>query len=100
MLLSQLMVIAGRDKLQNLAKKHGDARGPLGAWIREVEAAAWRRMADVKARYPNASILSGNRVVFEIKGNRYRVLAQIAFGTQRVAILRAGTHAEYDRWNL
>jgi mRNA interferase HigB len=78
------MVIAGRDKLQKLAKKHGDARGPLGAWIREVEAAAWRRMADVKARYPNASILSGNRVVFEIKGNRYRVLAQIAFGTQRV----------------
>ena len=100
MLLSQLMVIAGRDKLQKLAKKHGDARGPLGAWIREAEAAAWRRMASVKARYPNASILSGNRVVFDIKGNRYRVLAQIAFGTQRVAILRAGTHVEYDRWNL
>jgi mRNA-degrading endonuclease HigB of HigAB toxin-antitoxin module len=46
------------------------------------------------------SVLSGNRVVFDIKGSRYRVLAQIAFGTQRVAILRAGTHAEYDRSKL
>jgi mRNA interferase HigB len=96
----ELVVIAGRDRLQKLAKKHGDARSPLGAWIREVEAARWQRMADVKARYPKASILSDNRVVFDIKGKRYRVPAQIAFRTQRVVILRAGTHAEYDRWKL
>jgi len=94
------VVIAGRDRLWKLAKKHGDARGPLAAWMREVEAASWRRMADVKARFPRASILSDNRVVFDIKGNRYRVLVQIAFSTQRVVVLRAGTHAEYDRWNL
>lgn len=57
-------------------------------------------MADVTRRYPRASILSGNRVVFDVKGNRYRMLTQIAFGVGRVVVLKIGTHAEYDRWRL
>jgi mRNA interferase HigB len=94
------MVIAGREKLRKFTRKHGDARGPIAAWLREVEAARWRGMAPIKARYPKASVLSDNRVVFDIKGNRYRLLTQIAFNAQRVVILRVGTHAEYDRWKL
>ena len=94
------MVIVGRDKLAAFTKRHSDSRQWIAAWMVEVESAIWKRLTDVKQRYPKASILSNNRVIFDVRGNRYRMLTQIAFGLGRIAILRVGTHAEYDKWDL
>ena len=79
---------------------HAPCRGSLKAWLAEARAAAWASPTEVKARYPRASILSDNRVVFDIAGNRYRLLCQIAYKSAIVVIKRIGTHAEYDKWIL
>jgi len=67
------------------------------AWINIVDHAQWRNPEDVKASYPKASILKGGRVVFNIKGNDYRLVARIQYQAGIVAIRFFGTHAEYDR---
>ncbi len=92
------MKLVGRKLLADFVQRHADVRDPLGAWIAEVEDAAWTEPADVKARFPNASFLSDNKVMFNIKGNRYRLKVLLAYRTQSVVIQKIGTHAEYDRW--
>ncbi|HEY3452543.1 MAG TPA: type II toxin-antitoxin system HigB family toxin [Myxococcales bacterium] len=84
--------------LTTFCKEHGDARAPIEAWVAEVQHAQWKGPNDVKAVYPSASILANSIFIFNIKGNRYRLETQIAFGTGVVLLKRAGTHAEYDRW--
>jgi mRNA interferase HigB len=79
---------------------HARCRSALRAWLREAKAAAWTTPTDIKARYANASFLSNNRVIFDIAGNRYRLLCRIAYRSAIVRILRIGTHAEYDKWDL
>ena len=92
------MQLLGETHLDALSRRHQDVRGRLAAWRAEVRAAIWRTPQDIKARYPHASFLADNRVVFNIKGNHYRIDTQIAYQTQIVLVIRAGTHAEYDRW--
>ena len=75
---------------------HPDAEQPLKAWHDEVLHAAWQQPADIKALYRNASVLKNRRVVFNIKGNRYRLVAAIAYRLQIVYIKFIGTHEEYD----
>lgn len=98
------MLILGRDKLQSFMVKHPRVRGPLAAWLKEAEAAHWRRWADIRAMYPAADLIrtpgSGHRVVFNIKGNHYRLVVNISFKQGICLVERIGTHAEYDRWNL
>jgi len=84
--------------LERFVAVHRDASGAVVAWVREAKAAEWRTPADIKTRYPAASFLANNRVVFNIKGNRYRLDTRIAFRTSVVVVKRIGTHAEYDRW--
>ncbi len=79
-------------------QQHGDARGPIGTWVAETEEATWRVPSDIKARYPSASFLSNNEIVFNIKGNRYRLKVLVAYATQSVVVQKVGTHAEYNRW--
>ena len=90
--------LVGRDKLTDFAKKHPQARGPIKAWVAEVEAAVWTTMANIKARFPHASILADNHVVFNLGGNKYRLETIMVFASGVVVVLRIGTHAEYDRW--
>ena len=80
-------------------RKHADARGPIEAWVAEVESANWRTSTDVKHRYPSASILPGNVWIFNLGGNKYRLDVAIAFNTALVVVNRIGTHAEYERWS-
>jgi len=75
---------------------HPVAEQPLRAWADEVRQAAWRQPADVKAQFANASILKSRRVVFNIKGNDYRVVTAIAYRFQVVYVEFVGTHAQYD----
>lgn len=73
-----------------------DAEAALTAWHDEAKKARWTMPADVKARYANASIIANNRVVFNIKGNDYRLIVAVAYKMQYVFIKFIGTHKQYD----
>lgn len=75
---------------------HPDAEQPLKAWHDEVLRASWRQPADIKAHYRSASVLKNRRVVFNIKGNSYRLVVSIAYRLQIVYVKFIGTHEEYD----
>lgn len=75
---------------------HPDSEHPLRAWVDEVKQAAWKQPADIKATYVSASILKSRRVVFNIKGNDYRVVVAVAYQLGVVYVKFIGTHAEYD----
>src|ERR1700675_5138655 len=88
----------------HLANRGGDrgiraARSQYEAWLDIVGHARWRNPEDVKASYPKASILKASRVVFNIKGNDYRLVAALQYRAGALAIRFFGTHAEYDRIN-
>jgi mRNA interferase HigB len=71
--------------------------GQLLAWFAEVEKADWTGPNDVKARYPSASIINKERVVFNIKGNTYCIVVGIKYEFHAIYIRFIGTHAEYDK---
>ncbi len=83
--------------LEELKANHADARGALDAWRAEVEQAAWSTPQDIKDRHATASFLGGNRVIFNIKGNSYRLIVKVRFQNGIVMIEWGGTHAEYDK---
>jgi mRNA interferase HigB len=76
-----------------------DAKEPLEAWYYETKKAKWESWRDIKEKYSSASILKGSRVVFNIGGNKYRLVVQINFPAQIVYIRFIGTHKEYDQIN-
>lgn len=73
-----------------------DAKGPLEAWYAEAVAARWLTPVEIKEQYRNASILKKNRVVFNIGGNKYRLVVAIHYRAAIVFVRFVGTHAEYD----
>jgi mRNA interferase HigB len=79
--------------------RYADAEGPLKAWFASTERAIWNTPHDIKAEYAAASILSTDRVVFNIKGNHYRLIVAVAYDAKIVFVKWFGTHAEYDRIN-
>ena len=91
-----MKVIAVRT-LREFWVRHPDAEQPLKAWFDEARAAAWVRPQDIRERYRTASFVGRNRVVFNIKGNDYRLIVAVAYRFQAVYIKFVGTHAEYDR---
>jgi mRNA interferase HigB len=93
------MRLVGKEDLAEFGGRHADIRGPLSAWVLEVEEATWKGTADIKARYPSASLLSENRVIFNIKGNTYRIETKVSYEIAVVLVKRIGTHAEYSKWS-
>lgn len=93
-----MRVIAVRT-LREFWEKHADAEQSLKSWYKEATDTRWKEPNDIKRLYPSADILPGNRVVFNIKGNTYRVIVEIHYNTGIVYIRFAGTHAEYDKIN-
>ena len=91
------MRLVGQTRLDSFARKHADARTPLAAWIAEVEDADWRTSHDLRARYPSASFLAENAVVFNVKGNHYRLVCTVAYNAGVVVVNWIGTHAEYTK---
>ena len=77
-------------------QRHPDAEQPLKAWYEEATSATCTQPADIKARYRSASVLKNRRVVFNIKGNDYRLIVAIAYRLQIVYVKFVGTHQEYD----
>ncbi len=94
------MKVVGRKKLEEFSRRHADVRSQIQAWLCEVEEAQWQTPHDVKARYATASFLGDNRVVFNLKGNKYRLDVKLSYKNQVVLIKRIGTHAEYSTWKF
>lgn len=90
------MRVFNRSTVVAFADAHADARQPLLAWFAEVTEASWTGLADVKKAYASASIISAERIVFNIKGNKYRIVVAVKFQFFAVYIKFIGTHAEYD----
>lgn len=94
------MILVGKKKVIAFCRQHADACKRLNSWILEVEQAEWTRPQDIKERYPHASLLAENRVIFNIRGPNYRLDAAIDYETKTVVIMRIGTHEEYDKWKF
>jgi mRNA interferase HigB len=86
--------------LHDFKEKHADARSQIESWEAEVEEAQWSSSADLKRRYPKASLLKDQYVIFNICWNKYRLLVQVGYKTSIVLIKKIGTHKEYDKWNI
>lgn len=82
--------------LQHFWNAYPDAEQPLKAWVDEVKNASWQSPGDIKAQYRQASILKSRRVVFNIKGNDYRLIVAVAYRFGAVYIKFIGTHQQYD----
>lgn len=85
--------------LRQFWEEHPAAEQPIKAWVDETNKARWAQPADIKAQYRSASILKNRRVVFNIKGNDYRLVAAVAFKLGIVYVKFIGTHVEYDKVN-
>lgn len=94
------MTIVGKTIIEKFMSKHAKARSPLAAWIDDAEAAEWKTPQDIKNRYRSADFLSGNRVVFDIGGNNYRMVVLVRYHMGILLIQKIGTHAEYSKWKL
>lgn len=90
------MKIISVKTLRDFGSVNPDAEQPLKAWVDEVSKATWKSPADIKAQYRSASILKNRRVVFNIKGNDYRLIVAIAYQRGWMFVKFIGTHKEYD----
>jgi mRNA interferase HigB len=91
------MRIIARKTLRDFWEKHADAEQAIKSWYKEAAESQWNEHGDIKARYPSADILPGNRIVFNIKGNSYRLIVKIHYNTAIVFVRFMGTHADYDK---
>ena len=91
------MRVIARGTLRDFWRRYPDSEQALKAWYHEAKNAEWRNSADVKARYGTASIVTSERVVFNLCGNKYRLIVHINYGARVVFIRFIGTHKEYNR---
>lgn len=91
------MRIISKRVLREFWETHSDAQQALQAWFADVKQADWQSPAEVKAIYRNASIVANNRVVFNIKGSKYRLVVAVNYEYRLVYIRFVGTHADYDK---
>jgi mRNA interferase HigB len=93
-----LRIIANKI-LREFWEIHPDCEQQLKSWFKETNKAVWKNSNDIKSEYPSASILINNRFVFNIKGNKYRLIVKINFEYEMVWVRFIGTHAQYDKIN-
>ena len=93
------MRIIARPKLIAFSKRFSDAKAQLDVWWSEAHRAEWKTPADVKAQYRNASILKSGRVVFNVCGNKYRLIMKFDYAKGIGFVRFLGTHKEYDQIN-
>lgn len=91
------MRILNLPRLEEYKQAHADIRGQLDAWRNEVECETWQTPQDIKRRYKSVDFLADNRVIFNIKGNSYRLVVQVRYRGGIVLIEWIGTHAEYSK---
>ncbi len=90
------MRVVAKRTLREFWERYPDAEDALKAWFSETEVSIWRNPADIKEKYRSASILRDSRVVFNICGNKYRLVVKVSYLNGLVLIRFIGTHKEYD----
>ena len=93
------MRVIAKKTLRDFWEIHNDCEQQLTSWFQETNKAIWKNPNEIKKEYPSASILNDNRIVFNIKGNNYRLIVKINYNYQMIWIRFIGTHAEYDKVN-
>jgi mRNA interferase HigB len=93
--ITKLRIIA-KKILREFWEKYPDCEQQLKSWYRETEKSSWKSINEIKIEYPSASILKENRIIFNIKGNKYRLIVKINFHYQMVWVRFIGTHQQYD----
>lgn len=92
--------IIKRSTLSVFCAEHNAAKKPIELWYHEIKDKEFKNFSDLKAVYKNASLVANNRVVFNIKGNDYRLLVKMNFFTRQIFIIWFGTHKQYDNINV
>lgn len=93
------MQVIARRTLKQFWDLHPEAETALKLWYAAVSKTMWNGPADVRNQFASADFVADNRVIFNVAGNRYRVVVYVAYRFKRVLIKFVGTHAEYDRIN-
>jgi len=94
------MKLLGKKLLYDFKEKHADSRSQIESWEMEVEEAKWSTPHDLKKRYQKASLLKNQQVIFNICGDKYRLLTQVNYKNGIVLVQKIGTHKEYDKWSI
>jgi len=90
------MRVIARKTLEDFWRRHADSEGPFKAWFAETRRSTWKSMVDIKRRYATASVIDDERVLFNIGGNKYRLVVKVWFADQAVWSKFVGTHRQYD----
>lgn len=94
------MQVLSKRALKAFWQRHPHAQGPLETWYRAVASASWATPAELKSTFGSTvDFIADNRVIFDIGGNKYRLIVRISYTYQRILIKFVGTHAEYDHVN-
>ena len=96
---TETMHVISRKTLSDYWQKVPESELSLRAWFSEAQKAQWTSPADIKEKYRSASFLKGNRVVFNICGNKHRLIVRIHYESKTVFVRFVGTHSEYDKIN-
>lgn len=91
------MRVHSKPIIDKFVRKHPDAKSSIESWYNETIEANWKTTMDIKNRYASASFLKRNYVIFNIKGNDYRLVVKVAYNTGVVFIKWIGTHSEYSK---
>ena len=91
------MRVIAKKVLRDFWEIHDDCEQQLKSWFQEASNAQWKNPNEIKLDFPSASILNDNRVVFNIKGNHYRLIVRLNYDYQMIWIRFIGTHAAYDK---
>lgn len=91
------MRIIAVNTIKEYWEKYPNTEQSLKAWVQEIEQSSWESPQDLKLKYRNASIVTGKRVVFNINGNKFRLIVDIEFRLKIVFIVWFGSHSEYDQ---
>ncbi len=91
------MKITNKEVLDAFMDKHADTRNPLNKWMEVMENSEFKNHNDLKSVFPSADYVGNRRYVFNIKGNRYRLVVMVVFIGGRMQIRFCGTHADYDK---
>jgi len=90
------MRIVSKRTLKEFWEKHEDVEQALLSWYKIVKAAKWNNFNEVKQQFRSCKVLGNDRVIFKIKGNKYRLVVKITFRNQSVWIRFVGSHSDYD----
>lgn len=94
------MKVHNKKLLTEFSSAHVDAKSQIDALVSELEIATWSTPHELKQRYPKASIIGNNNVVFNIRSNRYRLWVIVSYQNQIIMAKKIGTHKEYDKWEI